>query len=830
MTTIKLTDYLNEGKAKYIEMNLVLQHGQKRPKPVQPYYYLTPTFGEVKPNKEGKIISQNVFTDEFYQVHQKQVRPHMNITEYNAIGVDTRQIQQLDFDTKTPEAERITDEMKHDGAPFFLSYSKRLPHFVFPSQHNLEQNTYDMFSKVTNEHLGELLCGQWSYAKPDEDVQNCEGENTYWDFDIHDNPWIYIKTKEEKEPATQNLKMKEFTFKDKTLKPQISSQQPEDEKPEVIPQHTKELLEELGFECLDHEKYIKQQGNYNLWCKLIWSLHEHKELAKKLSKLGGNRYDESVFESTFNSFDSNKYKEAHKNISLGTFFYICKDSNPEKYKQIMLNHNGKMPAVDNFGDIQTHTDKAELTFKHYGNDFIYIQTDKNMALYVWDNTTENWFKDSNDKDRTRHFILEKLNKWGEIALDGIEKYEDVHNESGKKVGKQITDEYKQMRKLIHSNKQLPELKNVTDYFKTLLCHRNDDIVFDLGKEQIYNLHFKNGVLDVRTGDFRRRQKTDYVVTWLKWEYNKNVEPQLIKEVENFFIKVQPDETQRTFALTFYAYSLTGDCGMQIFKMNYGNTASNGKSTELDIHEITFPIYTEKINRMSFCKDYQKKHKEFIGLIREPIRLVYIEELERKKLDAEELKDFVDARKFPVEVLFGTKEAMALQCKLVFTSNKTLSVESDEGILRRGVQQNYTSRFLDADHSDQGQPNVFVKEKNYSLKFEHDDYKNAYLQLLLRHYKKTFEVPDENKNLFKESAESSDEFLNVFEANLKKTGSDGDKVYQENMKLIFQTGGVNWKEASGRLKDSMGLRYEKTWRDADGRKGVWVGVRELEEDE
>ena len=28
-TTIKLTDYLNEKKAKYIEMDLKLEHGQK---------------------------------------------------------------------------------------------------------------------------------------------------------------------------------------------------------------------------------------------------------------------------------------------------------------------------------------------------------------------------------------------------------------------------------------------------------------------------------------------------------------------------------------------------------------------------------------------------------------------------------------------------------------------------------------------------------------------------------------------------------------------------------------------------------------------------------
>ena len=222
-----------------------------------------------------------MFTGEFYQEHQVQVRHHMHIDEYNAIGVDTRQIQQLDFDTKTPEAERIIEEMKCDEAPFFLSYSKRLPHFVFKPEHNLEQNTYDMFSKVTHEHLGGLLCGQWSYARPNEELQNYEGENTYWGFDIYDNDWIYIKAKEENEPATKNLKITEYTSNGNVVHLPKPATQPEDEKPEAIPQHTEELLEELAFECLDHEKYVKQPGNYNTCCKLIWSLHQHKELAKK---------------------------------------------------------------------------------------------------------------------------------------------------------------------------------------------------------------------------------------------------------------------------------------------------------------------------------------------------------------------------------------------------------------------------------------------------------------------------------------------------------------------------------------------------------------------
>ena len=562
-TTIKLTDYLNDKKVKYIEMNLVLQHGQKRPKPVQPYYKLTPTFGDVKPNKEGKIISQNVFTDKFYQEHQKQVRLHMNIDEYNAIGVDTRQIQQLDFDTKTPEDQRITEEMKCDGGPFFLSYSKRLPHFVFPSEHNLEQNTYDMFSKVTHEHLGEFLCGQWSYARPGEDLQNYEGENTYWGFDIYDNPWIYSKATDEKEPVNKNQKITEYTSNGNVVNSPKPAAQPEDEKPEAIPRHTKELLEELGFECLDHEKYIKQSGNYNTWCKLIWSLHEHKELAKKLSELGGNRYDESVFESTFNSFDSTKYKEEHKNISLGTFFHFCKDSNPEKYKRIMFKHNWPLDFL-NFTDIEI----AEWLCKICGDDFVY----KDIELFVWIEKQKRWHQDDNKTSLTIEYISKRLTQEGkkQIKKRGIDKILDSDEPDN------ISKSQMELVKKITQLKILKHIKPIAESFLIKLVNRFDGIEFD---KNPYLYAFKNCVYDFKDKNFRAILKSDYLMMNTKYNWEQPTKDQ-VNEVASIFESIFPNKDARKGYASVLFSGLLGICPEKFVMAN--GSGRNGKGLLHDL--------------------------------------------------------------------------------------------------------------------------------------------------------------------------------------------------------------------------------------------------------
>ena len=69
-------------------------------------------------------------------------------------------------------------------------------------------------------------------------------------------------------------------------------------------------------------------------------------------------------------------------------------------------------------------------------------------------------------------------------------------------------------------------------------------------------------------------------------------------------------------------------------------------------EASLPIYTAKLQSETFNKDFTKRHKQF-ALIQNPVRYVYIEEIDRSKLNENMMKDFVDGNSVNNEIMYGT---------------------------------------------------------------------------------------------------------------------------------------------------------------------------------
>ena len=126
--------------------------------------------------------------------------------------------------------------------------------------------------------------------------------------------------------------------------------------------------------------------------------------------------------------------------------------------------------------------------------------------------------------------------------------------------------------------------DVVDLIKQDLAYKQGkEIVFDTCPEQIYNLHFKNGVYELNNRLFRERYKSDHITKYLDWSFNPEKDEGLIAKVKNEFIKIQPDEQQLKFCLGWLAYTLDGDTGARKCKFNIGYEGRNGKSTEMKIH-------------------------------------------------------------------------------------------------------------------------------------------------------------------------------------------------------------------------------------------------------
>ena len=95
----------------------------------------------------------------------------------------------------------------------------------------------------------------------------------------------------------------------------------------------------------------------------------------------------------------------------------------------------------------------------------------------------------------------------------------------------------------------------------------------------------------------------------------------------FFSKIQPEQEQRTFTISFLKYCLKGGNPQKLYNMNIGYTAANGKSTEMEMHQAVFPIYTYELESTLFCITCTMRHKFGAKIVECPIRLAFIEELD-----------------------------------------------------------------------------------------------------------------------------------------------------------------------------------------------------------
>jgi len=298
----------------------------------------------------------------------------------------------------------------------------------------------------------------------------------------------------------------------------------------------------------------------------------------------------------------------------------------------------------------TDTTAAEYYHQHFAKDnVILIHTATEQQLYI--HPKREWHLDGNNVKLKGHFndfmrsacapggelfnqLLEKAVRDAPANPKALAKY-NPENEAKSELTKfRMCAEF--------SARVASAVVILIGLLASAIDERADQPIFDIGPEQHYNLHFKNGVLDVRTKVLRARTREDLVTAWLPYDFmpKDEVDSEAIEFVRSLFEKIHPDPEQRRFALSFLASCMQGTTGDQVMKWNQGQSASNGKSTELLVHYICLSIYTHVLQSNTFSMGNQKSHKQLILLVLKPVRLAFIEEMDKAKIDVEMLKNYV----------------------------------------------------------------------------------------------------------------------------------------------------------------------------------------------
>ena len=195
------------------------------------------------------------------------------------------------------------------------------------------------------------------------------------------------------------------------------------------------------------------------------------------------------------------------------------------------------------------------------------------------------------------------------------------------------------------------------------------------------LNFRNCKLDLKTLEVSARTEEDFITEYLDYDFKPKVDKSIRKYIKEILFQIcNNNKEDYEFIMSYLGYCITSETKEQKYLNVVGPSASNGKSTLIKLMESVFSIYTFKSDKRTFSETFGKQHKYFSNMKNK--RIVYIEELDKKKIDGDLLKDTVDGNKMNNEVLFSTTEKIDINFKLMFLSNNLMNFDSDSGIKRR----------------------------------------------------------------------------------------------------------------------------------------------------
>lgn len=322
------------------------------------------------------------------------------------------------------------------------------------------------------------------------------------------------------------------------------------------------------------------------------------------------------------------------------------------------------------------------------------------------------------------------------------------------------------------------------------------------------LVFADGIYNMKTQQFRKGLHYDDMLSF-KLPYKFRIPTDDDKQrAKNIIMKICSNQEWRyEYYVKSLGYALTGNASAeQVAFFLIGRTASNGKSTPLDILSKMLPCYVRKMNPETFAdgnKDFHKNIKHIMGA-----RIAWFNEIGKRKINIELLKDVCDGNPIQNKVLYGTEETLQIDAKLFFVGNSEPKFATDEGIARRYRYIEFKSKFYDRtdyEKLETGRPDYdFVKDPEVPKFLESENGMFAFLSCLFDgaalYYAHGLVTPAEYDELKQQAVAKNDKY-HEFITNHIHTAS-GKCIHKSQFESVWittgQDGSYKWDEFSDAL--------------------------------
>jgi phage/plasmid-associated DNA primase len=651
---------------------------------------------------------------------------------WDTLGFDTRfehswAVIDVDYFNKD---EKLSTDMSFitDNHPWHRSFTKRLPKIWVKLDEKPPKNRMD-----TKWPGVELLCGQWSYARKENEVFNA------------DKPVLEMSLSD----ILPQLQFKQIK-KQKDIQGQMclpsTSLVHLEEKSSF--EHDTRLHGDLRVVDLIPSTYWDA---YEDWSKLLGIMYNTGytlENAHQMSRKSG-KYDPDGVDTKWNTFAGSPYTRA----GFGTLMALAKEGDPKAYADIahtdrlvrgcILNlekqttpeptqHTPEAPAPKNTIDtlepydyIDAH--RAARDFQHLqGQDWLFHQEERFMFNgFIWQ-------KDTAKGNRFQRALYESM----------MPAYSQLQNKAALKAvaaegdaRKAAEVEVKLFSAVQAKLTKMSFMQECAGHFDTLAMAKTDeDMEWDTNHDTFY---FKNAVFDLRTGKQTQPDKSHHVTITTGFDYIQPSEEQIAK-INDLFEKALPLKGERELYMHLLA---SGLIGRQLAYINIINgSGGNGKSAVHGLMRALCGDYCKELNTATLCNIHKDERNNDLNQINNKRFVIAAEPEDKACLQIGILKNITGNPKINARANYSTNTVVNVTATLFIECNKKPKLDGrmDEAVLRRALDVPFRSTFKDDPDQHHGD-HIFKKDLSFVAPEFTTEHRCALFHVLLPYVRKVYDL-------------------------------------------------------------------------------------------
>jgi phage/plasmid-associated DNA primase len=308
----------------------------------------------------------------------------------------------------------------------------------------------------------------------------------------------------------------------------------------------------------------------------------------------------------------------------------------------------------------------------------------------------------------------------------------------------------------------------------------------------WELHFRNGYLDLRTHTFKQRDPSTNIVTYcIDRDYVQSTQEQR-QEVMKHISMIYPKEDFK-YIVYCIGKCLIGNPSLDQDSLFLMGDASSGKSFIMCLTQSALggeQGYVIQLQSNTFEANNPKRDKILNSFAENKHTLIcWVNEFSNRKIASDDFKNFCDGTVITTRLYKDGSLYIKLKCKLIATTNLMPNMTIDTGLIRRFLAYHHDSKFTQKVSEVDPAKRIFLKDPELMTKLARAKLLDAWVDILAAACKDINDgnIPKITKNFSNTTetvVETNDIIQDFIDAKLKKTDKDEDRIGKNDMKRLF----------------------------------------------